>query len=83
MNLVELVDRRLKEREAGGNENARGGEIVLMLALPPVPRTDGVESDDVIEEDSRRMESGGLRLPRSCRPGEDQNDVPTAPMMCF
>ncbi|KAJ0122695.1 uncharacterized protein J7T55_003211 [Diaporthe amygdali] len=79
VNLVDLVDRRLKEREAMGNEIARGGEIILMLALPPVPRTDGVESDNVIEEDG----VWGLRLPRSCRPGEDQNDVPTAPVMCF
>lgn len=79
MNLVELVDRRLKEREAGGNENARGGEIVLMLALPPIPRVDGVESDNIVEEDG----VWGLKLPQSCRPGEDQNDVPSAPVMCF
>lgn len=79
VNLVELVDRRLKEREAGGNENARGGDIVLMLAFPPVPRTEGVESDNIIEKDG----VWGLKLPRSCRPGEDQNDVPTAPVMCF
>lgn len=79
VNLVELVDRRLKEREAGGNETARGGEIVLMLALPPVSRMEGIESDNIIEDDG----VWGLKLPRSCRPGEDQNDVPTAPVMCF
>ncbi|CAH0037930.1 unnamed protein product [Clonostachys solani] len=80
VNLVELVDRRRKEREARDGESVGGGgEIVLLLAFPPLPQTDGVESDDIIEEDG----FWALGLPRSCRPGEDQNDVPTTPVMHF
>ncbi|CAI6093532.1 unnamed protein product [Clonostachys chloroleuca] len=80
VNLTELVDRRRKEREARGDESVRGGgEIVLLLAFPPMPRADGVENDDIVEEDG----VWALSLPRSRRPSEDENDVPTAPGMHF
>ncbi|KAK8877497.1 HET-domain-containing protein [Apiospora arundinis] len=79
VSLIELVDRRLKERETQGNAIASGSQIVLFLAFPPLPRTARVESGDIVDEDG----AWGLRLPQRCVPGEDQNEVPTAPVMCF
>ncbi|KAK8115330.1 hypothetical protein PG999_007399 [Apiospora kogelbergensis] len=79
MNLVELVDRRLEEREEQGNDAARGGDVVLLLAFPSLPQTEGVGSDNVVKEDG----VWGLKLPRSCRPGKDPKEASKAPTMCF
>ncbi|KAM0718467.1 hypothetical protein Q7P37_005537 [Cladosporium fusiforme] len=79
VSLIELVERRLKEREMQGNRIAQGNKIVLMLAFPPPPLTDGVESDDIVHE----IGAWGLRLPQNCGPDEDQNDALATPMLCF
>ncbi|VUC24460.1 unnamed protein product [Clonostachys rosea] len=78
-NLNELVDRQRKEREASGNEVSRSGNVTLILAFPPIPRTPGLGLDDLIEEDG----VFALRLPRSPRPDENPDDVPTVPEMLF